>query len=262
MLLGFDPFRPVQNHRVGGGVGVRAKNSRFFLFPSFFFFTIFPGFAWTSVGGLGLLIFENHAKRTHLEFSGHLLCVSVCVLCMFCVFVLCVLVVCVLCLLCVCCCLCLFCVLCVCVCVLCVLCVLCACCVCLFCVCLLCVFVVCVCCVRVWCVCVSVCVRAYPPAPPSLPHPSPTPPHLWTPLRRLFHTPLPLRTCLRNPRSGKSWLHLLRLTFAALRVPDQFPRYLLMRLCRRLYTASQLMMPPHNYRSRSSSSGAFSPMTL
>ena len=40
------------------------------------------------------------------------------------------------------------------------------------------------------------------------------------------------------------------------------PRYLLMRLCRRPYTASQLMMPPHNYRSRSSSSGASSPMTL
>ena len=35
-----------------------------------------------------------------------------------------------------------------------------------------------------------------------------------------------------------------------------------MRLCRRLCTASQLVMPPHNYRSRSSSAGASSPMTL
>ena len=81
-----------------------------------------------------------------------------------------------------------------------------------------------------------------------------SPPHLWMPLRRLFHTPLPRGTLLRNSRSGSSWLHLLSLTFAALRVLDQSHRYLLMRLCRRLYTASQLTMPPHNYRS--------SPMTL
>ena len=35
-----------------------------------------------------------------------------------------------------------------------------------------------------------------------------------------------------------------------------------MRLCRRLYTESQLMMLPHSYRSRSSSSGVSPPMTL
>ena len=92
-------------------------------------------------------------------------------------------------------------------------------------------------------------------------HPSyQSPPHLWM-LRRLFHTPLPLGTFLRNSRSGSSWLHLLLVTFAALRVLDQSPRYLLMRLCRRLYTASQLTMPPHNYRSRSCSSDASSPTT-
>ena len=89
-----------------------------------------------------------------------------------------------------------------------------------------------------------------------------SPPHLWMPLRRLFHTPLPLETFQRNSRSGSSWLHLLRLMFSALRVIDQSPRYFLMRLCRRLYTASLLMMPQHNYRSRSSSLGAPSPMTL
>ena len=50
--------------------------------------------------------------------------------------------------------------------------------------------------------------------------------------------------------------------FSAQRVLNQSLRYFLMRLCRRLYTASQLMMPPHNYRSRSSSSGASYPMTL
>ena len=44
--------------------------------------------------------------------------------------------------------------------------------------------------------------------------------------------------------------------------PNQSPLHFLMRLYRRLYTASQLMMPPHNYRSRSSFSGAPSPMTL
>ena len=82
------------------------------------------------------------------------------------------------------------------------------------------------------------------------------------PLRRLFYTALPLGTFLRNSRSVSSWLHLLLLTFAALRVLDQSPRYFLMRLCRRLYTASRLMMPSHNYRSKSSSSGASSPMML
>ena len=33
-----------------------------------------------------------------------------------------------------------------------------------------------------------------------------SPPHLWMPLRRLFHTPLPLGTFLRNSRSVSSWL--------------------------------------------------------
>ena len=79
----------------------------------------------------------------------------------------------------------------------------------------------------------------------TLPHrPSyQSPPHFGMPLRRLFHTPVPLGTFPRNSRSGSSWLHLLLLTFAALRVLDQSPRHLLMRLCRRLYTALQLMMP-------------------
>ena len=45
-------------------------------------------------------------------------------------------------------------------------------------------------------------------------------PHLWMPLRRLFHTPSPLGTLPRNSRSESSWLHLLSLTFAALRVLD------------------------------------------
>ena len=89
-----------------------------------------------------------------------------------------------------------------------------------------------------------------------------SPTHLWMPLRRFFHTPLPLGTLPRNSHSGCSWLHLLRMMFSALRVLDQSPLYFLMRLCRHLYTASQLMMPPHNYRSRSSSSGASYPMTL
>ena len=56
-------------------------------------------------------------------------------------------------------------------------------------------------------------------------------PHLWMPLRRLFHTPLPLGTFLPNSHSGSSWLHLPRMTFSALRVPDQSPRYFLMRFC-------------------------------
>ena len=65
-----------------------------------------------------------------------------------------------------------------------------------------------------------------------------------------------------NSRSGSSWFHLLRTMFSALRVLDQSPRHSLTRLCRRLCTASHLTMPPHNYRSRSSSSGVSSPMTL
>ena len=88
-----------------------------------------------------------------------------------------------------------------------------------------------------------------------------SPPHLWMPLRRLFHTPLPLGTFPRNSRSWSPWLHLLRLTLSALHVLDHSARCFLMRLCRRLYTALQLMMPPHNYSSRSSSSGVSSPMT-
>ena len=82
------------------------------------------------------------------------------------------------------------------------------------------------------------------------------------PQQPVVHTSPPLVTFLRNSHSGSSWLHLLRMTFSAPRVLDQSPRYLLIRLCRRPYTASQLMMPPHNFRSRSSSSGASCPMIL
>ena len=67
-----------------------------------------------------------------------------------------------------------------------------------------------------------------------------SPPHLRILLRRLFHTPLPLWTLLRNSRSWSPWLHLPRLTLSALRVLHQSPRYLLTRLCRRPYTALQL----------------------
>ena len=45
-------------------------------------------------------------------------------------------------------------------------------------------------------------------------------------------------------------------------VLDQSPRYLWTRLCGRPYTASHLTMLPHNYRSRSASSGASSPTTF
>ena len=52
----------------------------------------------------------------------------------------------------------------------------------------------------------------------------PSPLHLWMPLRRLFHTPLPLGMFLRNSRSGSSWLHLPRTMFlcptCALPVPS------------------------------------------
>ena len=60
--------------------------------------------------------------------------------------------------------------------------------------------------------------------PPQLPIPT-----SGCPLRRLFHTPLPLGTFLRNPRSVSSWLHLLRTMFSAPRVPDPSLRYLLTR---------------------------------
>ena len=86
--------------------------------------------------------------------------------------------------------------------------------------------------------------------------------HLWMSLRRLFHTPLPLGTFLGNSRSWSLWLHLLHTMFSAPRVPDPSLRCFLTRLCRRLYTSLQLMMPPHNYRSWSSSSGASSPTIL
>ena len=76
----------------------------------------------------------------------------------------------------------------------------------------------------------------------SPPRQLPDPHHLWMSLRILFL--------------------LLRLTLSALRVLDQSPRFFLMRLCRRLYTASHLTMPLHNYRSRSSLSGASSPTIL
>ena len=89
-----------------------------------------------------------------------------------------------------------------------------------------------------------------------------SPHHLWMPPRRLFHTPLALGTFLRNSRSRSSWLQLLRTMFSAPRVPDPSLRHFLTRLCRRLCTASHLTMPPHNYSSRSSSSGVSSPMTL
>ena len=93
---------------------------------------------------------------------------------------------------------------------------------------------------------------------PQLPVPTPS---LDAATQTFSHTAAP-RTFLRNSRSGSSWLHLLLLTFAALPVLDQSPRYILMRLCRRLYTASQLTMPRHNKRSRSSSSDVSSPTTL
>ena len=103
-------------------------------------------------------------------------------------------------------------------------------------------------------------------------HPHPT---FWLPPRRLPHASLSHRTSLPNFRSKSSlsdvstrmiprgpWSHLLRTMFSAPRVPNPSLRYFLTRLCRRLHTASQLMRPPPNYRSRSSSPGASSPMTL
>ena len=68
--------------------------------------------------------------------------------------------------------------------------------------------------------------------------------------------------CVHSHNPSGVLLHLLRTMFSAPRVPDPSLRYFLTRLCRRLCTASHLTMPPHNYRSRSSSSGAPFPMTL
>ena len=107
--------------------------------------------------------------------------------------------------------------------------------------------------------CISVSASPPPPLPistPPLNAATQTIPHIAA--SRDVSTQHSFREFLAPP----STLHLLLLTFAALRVLDQSPRYFLMRLCRRLYTASQLTMPPHNYRSRSSSSGVSSPTTL
>ena len=92
------------------------------------------------------------------------------------------------------------------------------------------------------------------------------------PLRRLFHTSLSHRTSppnFRSPLSDASPRKIPRglgSTFYARRflphVPDPSLRYFSTRLCRLPRTVSHLMMPPPNYRSRSSSSGASSPMTL
>ena len=110
--------------------------------------------------------------------------------------------------------------------------------------------------------CISVC------APPPPRYPSPR--HFWMPPPRLFHTSLSPRTFLHNSRLRSSlldlstrtiprgpWLHRLRTLFSTPRVPDPSLRYFLTRLCRR-----HLTMPPHNNRSRSSSPGVSSPMTL
>ena len=65
------------------------------------------------------------------------------------------------------------------------------------------------------------------------------------------------RTIVRVSR-----FHLRRMTSSARRVPDPSVRCCWTRLCRLLRTVLHLTMPPHNYRSRSSSAGASSPMTL
>ena len=75
-----------------GGPGGRPQFRVFFFSRAFFFsnfFSNFPGFAWTSVGGLCLLLFDNHAKRkfgvlwTSCEapaaFCVSFVCLSVCV---------------------------------------------------------------------------------------------------------------------------------------------------------------------------------------
>ena len=74
--------------------------------------------------------------------------------------------------------------------------------------------------------------------PPQLPVPTPS---LHAATQTFPHT-----AASRDVSTQPSFQGVL-----ALRVLDQSPRYLLIRLCRRPYTASQLMMPPHNYRSRS-----------
>ena len=81
-----------------------------------------------------------------------------------------------------------------------------------------------------------------------------SPLHLWMPLRKLFRRPLLSGHFYATP------LSTLDVRCPACARP--VPRYLLMRLCRRLCGASHLAMPPHNYRSRSSSSGVSSPMAL
>ena len=58
------PLPRMEARRVG------ANFWAFFSEPFFHTFLHYPGFAWTSVGGLGLG-FRKSAKRTNLEFSGH-----------------------------------------------------------------------------------------------------------------------------------------------------------------------------------------------
>ena len=53
-----------------GAVRVGAKISRFFFLSRLFFLGLFRFFSWTCVGGLGVLISQNCAKHTSLEFSG------------------------------------------------------------------------------------------------------------------------------------------------------------------------------------------------
>ena len=90
-----------------------------------------------------------------------------------------------------------------------------------------------------------------------------SPLHLWMSLRRLFHTPLPLGTFLRNSHSGSSW-------------PSPSTHDVLCPTCVRpvpsLLLDAAVQTPLHNVathdastqllRSRRSSSGASNPMTL
>ena len=94
--------------------------------------------------------------------------------------------------------------------------------------------------------------------PPQQPVPTPFP-HAAT---QTFPHTAASRTFLRNSHSGSSWLHLPRMTFSALRVFVKSLHHFLTRSCKRLGTASHLTMLPHNYRSRSFSSGVSSPLTL
>ena len=91
-----------------------------------------------------------------------------------------------------------------------------------------------------------------------------SPPHFWMPPRRLFHASLSLRTFLRNSRSRSSlsdaFTRIIRRVLAPPSTYDVLCFWTW--LCRRLCTASHLTMPPHNYRSRSSSSGASFPTFL